>query len=606
MNKSIRIRSNIDTEQTSYLKINLEQNFDFLDILSLKISQDNIYRKFCSDYGVVVGRVTANDGFGVPNAKVSIFIPIDKLDKENPLISGIYPYEYVNDKNSEDKRYNLLSSHQQKQCHIPIGSLPDKREFLDNDSLLEIYEKYYKFTTTTNQAGDFMIFGVPVGNHKLHIDSDLSDIGQATVAPYDLTRGGSNSGQFDSPSQFRQDNNLDGLTQVVSGTLSVNIKSFWGENNCDVGINRVDYNIPQRIEPAAIFIGSVLNDTEKHGINRRCRPRLKSGKMEELETGVGRIEMIRKTRDGSIERKNIKGAELIDGDGTWAYQIPMNLKPMVTDEEGNLIPSEDPSKGLFTEADVRFRVSMYQSSEGKSRQKAKYLIPNNPDTEYDVDYAFGDETKDESFFNMRWNKIYTARNYIPRMQANVIHPFEVDSRGWLGIKESDRGEDMLDFPYNRIDTTLNPLFTIIMAILAIVVYIVKFLNAYILPIINWIIYIIRWIYKIIQVIIDIIQAVICGIIDILNSVLGWLGVDIAVPSYCADDDEDENLPGYIGCITMDCGGQKATITCNTSSGDTYVYAPGCCCEDCEYCEACGDEPNCTGPNTNDCWKDSCG
>ncbi len=599
MNKSIRIRSDVNTDKSSYLNIKLDQNFDFLDILSLKISQDDIYQKFCANYGVVVGRVTVNEGFGVPNAKVSIFIPIDDIDKENPLISGFYPYEYVSDKNDGDKRYNLLSSHQQKKCHIPVGSFPDKREFLDNDSLLEIYEKYYKFTTTTNQSGDFMIFGAPIGVHKLHIDADLSDLGVATIAPYDLTRGGSNSGQFESPSQFKKDDNLDGLTQIQSGDMSVDIKSFWGNNDgCDIGINRVDYNIPQRVEPAALFIGSVLNDTEKHGVNRRCRPRWKAGKMEELETGVGRIEMIRKTEDGKTERKNIGGAELIDGDGTWAYQIPMNLSPLTTDEEGNLVPSEDPTKGLFTEADVRFRISMYQSSEGKNRKKAKYLVPHNPKTEYDIDYAFGDETRDESFFNMRWNKIYTARNYIPRMQANLTAPFEVDSRGWLGIKETDRSESMVDFPYNRIDTTVNPLFTIIMVILGVIVWIVKFLNSVILPIINWVIYAIRIIWSMIEPIITFIKDTICWIISYLNDILGYLGVEIPYPDYCDAPDKEKNLPGYIGCIGMSCDGQEVSITCSNTSGDTYVYAPGCCCESCETCEVCGDDPT-------DNWGDSC-
>lgn len=36
-----------------------------------------------------------------------------------------------------------------------------QREVLDNDTVLEIYDKYYKYTATTNKAGDYMIFGIP-------------------------------------------------------------------------------------------------------------------------------------------------------------------------------------------------------------------------------------------------------------------------------------------------------------------------------------------------------------------------------------------------------------------------------------------------------------
>ena len=59
-NKSVRIKTKIGDKN---LTVNLDQNFDFLEILSLKISQQDLYRTFCADYGVLVGRVIANKGF---------------------------------------------------------------------------------------------------------------------------------------------------------------------------------------------------------------------------------------------------------------------------------------------------------------------------------------------------------------------------------------------------------------------------------------------------------------------------------------------------------------------------------------------------------------
>ena len=107
MSDTIRIRTTPDGAD-KYIKTAISQDFDFIEILSLKISQEDVYRKFCSDYGVVVGRVSINNGFGVPNAKVSVFIPLDEVDKLNPEIRDLYPYETVNDKNSDGVRYNLL------------------------------------------------------------------------------------------------------------------------------------------------------------------------------------------------------------------------------------------------------------------------------------------------------------------------------------------------------------------------------------------------------------------------------------------------------------------------------------------------------------------
>ena len=107
MSDNIRIKT---TTGRGSKNINLEinQKFDFIEILSLKISQAEAYRRFCSDYGVVVGRVIVNNGVGVPNAKVSIFIPIDEIDSENSEIFGLYPYETITDTDDKGIPYNLL------------------------------------------------------------------------------------------------------------------------------------------------------------------------------------------------------------------------------------------------------------------------------------------------------------------------------------------------------------------------------------------------------------------------------------------------------------------------------------------------------------------
>ena len=93
MPKSYRIRTQPGVDKS--IKIQLDQDFEYLEILSLKIFQNDIYTRMCSDYGVVVGRVLVNGGFGVPNAKVSVFIPITDEDAQNPIISQLYPVSYT-------------------------------------------------------------------------------------------------------------------------------------------------------------------------------------------------------------------------------------------------------------------------------------------------------------------------------------------------------------------------------------------------------------------------------------------------------------------------------------------------------------------------------
>ena len=99
MSNSFRIRTEVGKDKS--IKVQLEQDFESLEILSLKILQSQIYTRVCSDYGVVVGRVTANNGYGIPNAKVSIFIPLSEDDENNAELYKDY-YKLNNDDGDGD------------------------------------------------------------------------------------------------------------------------------------------------------------------------------------------------------------------------------------------------------------------------------------------------------------------------------------------------------------------------------------------------------------------------------------------------------------------------------------------------------------------------
>lgn len=106
---SNRIPLNINKENTDkYIKIRLEQDVNQLEFLTLNINTKDVYRNFNADYGVLVGRVMANESIGIPNAKISIFIPLADEDANDSEIVSLYPYKTPRDKNSEGKRYNLL------------------------------------------------------------------------------------------------------------------------------------------------------------------------------------------------------------------------------------------------------------------------------------------------------------------------------------------------------------------------------------------------------------------------------------------------------------------------------------------------------------------
>ena len=120
MPKSIRIRTQLGVDRNINVKV--DQDFDFLEILSLKLKQEDVYTTFCSDYGVVAGRVIANGGYGVPNVHVSIFIPIDSIDENDPVISTLYPYKSPEEKNEDGYRYNLLPYENEYYGHAATGT----------------------------------------------------------------------------------------------------------------------------------------------------------------------------------------------------------------------------------------------------------------------------------------------------------------------------------------------------------------------------------------------------------------------------------------------------------------------------------------------------
>lgn len=535
MSKTIRIRTTPNGDD-KFIKINMEQDFDFVEILSLKISQKELYTTFCAGYGAIVGRVSVNGGFGVPNAKVSVFIPVSDLDRENDKIFGLYPFETISDLGPNGLRYNLLSKENQTNddCFTPVGDFPDKRTFLDSDTMLDIYCEYYKFTTTTNAAGDYMIFGVPTGAQIMHAEADVSDIGIISQKPFDFVRKGASNESFESTTKFRgSEEDLDFNLQIIKQSpISVNVQPYWGdEDNCNVAITRRDIDLKSVITPQAIFMGSIFGDNEINSLSIQCRPSINLGTLNDQTTGIGKIEMVRKTLSGNIERFDVGGAQLIDSDGTWAYQVPMNLDYRVTDEYGNLVPTDDPKRGIPTRAKVRFRIKMNTTGgEGNLRERAAYLVPNNPLSNGNVKggaaYAFGPNTRDEDLAELVWNGIYTVKNFIQRVEKTT-KPSTPTERTFVGIKDVDsaRGK-YTPFPYNHLNFETDSLFGFLCGLAIALSGLVTLLNLTIISAINI-------------------------IISILNGIINAISFGAA----------DDVIP-YIPCVTLGCNNQQ--------------YAPGCC------------------------------
>ena len=388
MSNSYRIRTTVGVDKS--IRVKLDQDFESLEVLSIKVLQSDVYNRRCSDYGVIIGRVSVNNGFGIPNAKISVFVPLSDADViNNPIIADLYPYKNLTQLNGDGFLYNLLPSEQSYSNHVPTGSFFTRNEVLTNSTKVEIYDKYYKYNSVTNESGDYMILGVPLGSQTVVVNIDLSDIGEFSLSPQDMIRMGIATPQQVDGTKFKSSSNLNELPQIITINRNITVEPFWGDENvCEVGITRTDFDLSAEkninIQPTSIFMGSIISSNEDHALKLKCKPALKSGSLCSLVTGPGQIQAVRQTIKTDINGRPAlevasfeEGGQVIDDNGAWMFDVPMNLDYVVTNEFGEQVLSNDPKKGIPTKGRYRFKVMWNQPTDlGARIKRANFLVPN--------------------------------------------------------------------------------------------------------------------------------------------------------------------------------------------------------------------------------------
>jgi hypothetical protein len=460
MAESYRIKTELGVNKN--INVQIDQEFEFLEILSLKIQQSNIYTRSCSEYGVLVGRVTANNGFGIPNARVSVFVPIKTVDESNPLISSIYPYKSPTDKNDDGYRYNLLPYEKSYSKHAATGTLPTRLDVLTGLTAVEIYDTYYKFTAKTNESGDYMIMGAPLGEQTIVMDVDLSDIGDFSLTPQDLIRMGLATEAQVAGSKFRTSTDLSSLPQIISLTKNAEISPLWGDPTiCQIAVSRLDFDLRDDanvdIQPTSVFRGSMFSTADSYRLRANGRPRDDMGNLCGLTTAPGQILALRQTIQQDSEGNPVleqydleQSGNVIDGSGTWLIELPMNLDYFITNEFGEKVLSNDPTVGIPTKAKYRFKVKWTQPNDlTLQTRRPYYLVPNVKE------YGWSTPTTDPTTFGTP-----TTLNS-KRQQSSYYFGLAWSgyTNGFSGQQKIDRLNEVIDcedtfyeFQYNRVYT----------------------------------------------------------------------------------------------------------------------------------------------------------
>jgi hypothetical protein len=464
MGQSYRIKTELGANKT--INIQLDQDFEFLEILSLKIQQSDVYTRSCADYGVLVGRVTANNGLGLPNARVSVFIPITPIDESNPLISSIYPYKSPSDKNEDGFRYNLLPYENSYSTHSATGTLPTRSDVLIDTTAVEIFDTYYRYTAKTNESGDYMIMGVPLGEQNIVMDVDLSDIGEFSLTPQDLIRIGLASEAQVAGSRFRSSTDLNSLPQIINLTKNVDISPLWGDPTvCEIAVNRLDFDLRDDanvdIQPTSVFMGSMFSTADSFRLRANARPRDNMGNLCSLTTSPGQILAIRQTiqqdEDGNpiLEEYELEqSGNVIDGSGTWLIELPMNLDYFVTNEFGEKVLSNDPAVGIPTKSKYRFKIKWSQPNDlTLQTRRPYYLVPNVKE------YGWGTSPSSDPSPSVLFPLVNTNEKRQQQSSYYFGLVWSGYTNGFIGQSRIDRLNEIIDcedtfyeFQYNRVYT----------------------------------------------------------------------------------------------------------------------------------------------------------
>lgn len=299
-NKTYHIEIDPNQEiQDKYIMINLNQSYEFIDILSLKLSLSKLksYRNFSSDYGIITGRVIANNGVGLPNCRLNLFIPKssdEEIERQTKNLTFFdktcikigemfYPFKTPRDLDVEGKQFNILPAFRrfQRQSgfpnndygigyrpYSPLGDFPEKEEVLTNRNAEYVYNKYFKYSTVTNESGDYMMI-VPTGSYELVMNCDITDIGPFSVSPkfiYD-TKPVNYDDFEENGTKIKENIPPQNAPNIIMQTIPVNIKPLWSNSNDEeTGINYQNINILQNITPTALVTGSNIAMNSKSWI----------------------------------------------------------------------------------------------------------------------------------------------------------------------------------------------------------------------------------------------------------------------------------------------------------------------------------------------------
>jgi hypothetical protein len=199
----------------------------------------------------------------------------------------------------------------------------------------------------------------------------------------------------------------------------------------------------------------MFSSPNKFRIRRGCKPKDNMGNLCGLTSGPGQILAIRQTiqqdEDGNpvLEVHELEQAgNVIDGDGTWLTELPMNLDYVVTNEFGERVLSNDSTIGIPTKSKYRFKIKWSQANDlTMQTRRPSYLVPNVKE------YGWANSTTDPT------NTDNQARKNLQESSYYFGLAWSGYTNGFTGSEQIDRLNEIIDcedtfyeFQFNRVYT----------------------------------------------------------------------------------------------------------------------------------------------------------
>ena len=223
-----------DSQYNDYfLNIKLNRSVDVLDTLNIYNVPFNEGTKFTNDTGVLYGKIEAIqviiDDSGnklripIKNASVGIFNPSDEI----PSIGSV-------DQDGNRIRMNLfdnIKSNDILQSYGSFQSFLTDVKYSPKDVENDTIPPKYKYTSLTNENGEFVLHGIPVGQQTLMVEIDLLKQG---LEPEEVAL------NF-FPYSVLDDPNVSNIPHLYFNQFPINIVPSWGE--IQTGYTQVDLAI---------------------------------------------------------------------------------------------------------------------------------------------------------------------------------------------------------------------------------------------------------------------------------------------------------------------------------------------------------------------------